>query len=90
MYKVIKKKTNQRRRCKFIGDVVADFMQINVQCMGVDNLWSKTLFDNKSYLMNFTRWNYNCAFYYYRYSYHSYIRKNGYLIYQLYCQTRRH
>jgi hypothetical protein len=37
--------------------------------MGVDNLWSKTLFDNKSYLMNFTHWNYNCAFYYYRYSY---------------------
>jgi hypothetical protein len=33
--------------------------------MGVDNLWSQTLFYNKLYLMNFGRWNYNCAFYYY-------------------------
>jgi hypothetical protein len=29
--------------------------------MGVDNLWSQTLLYNKSYLMNFRRWNYNCA-----------------------------
>jgi hypothetical protein len=28
-------------------------MQIGVQCMGVDNLWSQTLLYNKSYLMNF-------------------------------------
>jgi hypothetical protein len=40
-------------------------MQISVQCMGVDNLWSQTLLYNKSYLMNFRRLNYNCAFYYY-------------------------
>jgi hypothetical protein len=42
-------------------------VQISVQYMGVDNLWSQTLFYNNSYLMNFTnfrRWNYNCAFYY--------------------------
>jgi hypothetical protein len=26
---------------------------------------SKTLLYNKSYLMNFRRWNYNCTFYYY-------------------------
>jgi hypothetical protein len=39
-------------------------MQIS---MGVDNLWSQTLFYIKSYLMNFRRWNYNCAFYYYYY-----------------------
>jgi hypothetical protein len=40
-------------------------MQISVQCMGVDNLWSQKLLYNKSYLMNFRRWNYNYAFYYY-------------------------
>jgi hypothetical protein len=40
-------------------------MQINVQCMGVDNLWSPTLLYNKLYLMNSRRWNYNCVFYYY-------------------------
>jgi hypothetical protein len=43
-------------------------LQISVQCMviAVDNLWSRTSLYNKSYLMNFRRWNYNnCAFYYY-------------------------
>jgi hypothetical protein len=39
-------------------------MQISVQCMGVDSLWSQRLLHNKSYFMNFRRWNYNCAFYY--------------------------
>jgi hypothetical protein len=35
--------------------------------MGIGNLWSQMqmLVYNKSYLMNFRRWNYNCAFYYY-------------------------
>jgi hypothetical protein len=42
-------------------------MQISGQNMGVDNLWSQTLLNKKLYLMNFRRWNYNCAFYYYYY-----------------------
>jgi hypothetical protein len=34
--------------------------------MGVDNLWSQTLLHNKSYLLNFRRWNnHNFVFYYY-------------------------
>jgi hypothetical protein len=33
--------------------------------MGVDNLWSQPLLYNKSYLINFSPWNYNCAYYYY-------------------------
>jgi hypothetical protein len=33
--------------------------------MGVDNLLSQMPLYNKSYLMNFRRWNYNFAFYYY-------------------------
>jgi hypothetical protein len=41
-------------------------MQISVECISVDNLWSQTLLYNKSYLINFGRWNYNyCTFYYY-------------------------
>jgi hypothetical protein len=39
--------------------------EISIQCMGVDNLWSQTLLCNKSHLMNFNRWNYNCAFCYF-------------------------
>jgi hypothetical protein len=31
--------------------------------MGVDNLWSQTPLHNKSCLMNFRHWNYNCALY---------------------------
>jgi hypothetical protein len=33
--------------------------------MGVDSLWSQTRLYNKSYLINFRRWNYNFTFYYY-------------------------
>jgi hypothetical protein len=40
-------------------------MHKSVQYMGVDKMWSQTLLCNKSHLMNFRRWNYNCAFYYY-------------------------
>jgi hypothetical protein len=40
-------------------------MQISVQCMRVNNLLAQTLLCNKTYLMNFTRWNYNSAFYYF-------------------------
>jgi hypothetical protein len=29
------------------------------------HLWSQAPLYNKSYLMNFRSWNYNCAFYYY-------------------------
>jgi hypothetical protein len=50
---------------QIIGHVVAESYANSVQSMAVDNLWSQTLVYNKSYLMNFRRWNYNCAFYYY-------------------------
>jgi hypothetical protein len=43
-------------------------MQISVECMGVDNLWSQTVLYNKSSLITFRRWNYNGTFC---------IRKNG-------------
>jgi hypothetical protein len=33
--------------------------------MGLDNLWPQAPLYNKSYLINFKRWNYNYAFYYY-------------------------
>jgi hypothetical protein len=34
--------------------------------MGVDNVWLKRHFIiNKSYLINFRQWSYNCEFYYY-------------------------
>jgi hypothetical protein len=62
---VIKKKKKSQEALQIIGHVVADHMQISVQCRGVDNLLSQTLLYNKSHLMNFRRWNYNCAFYYY-------------------------
>jgi hypothetical protein len=39
-------------------------MQISVQCMAVDNLWSQKLLYNKSYLMNFRLWNYKIYYYY--------------------------
>jgi hypothetical protein len=59
------KENKSEQALQIIGHVVAESMQISVQCMGVDKLWSQTLLYNKSYLMNFSRWNYNCAFYYY-------------------------
>jgi hypothetical protein len=42
-------------------------MQISLQCMGVDNLWSQMLLYNKSYLKKFRPWNYNCVFYFFAY-----------------------
>jgi hypothetical protein len=51
IHNVMKKKTNQSRRCKFIDCVVAEFHEINVQY--INNLWSQTLLYNKSYLTNF-------------------------------------
>jgi hypothetical protein len=42
-----------------IGHVVAKFYASKRSIMDVDNLWSPTLLYNKSYLMNFRRWNYN-------------------------------
>jgi hypothetical protein len=34
--------------------------------MGVDNVWLKLNFIiNKSYLIHFRQWSYNCEFYYY-------------------------
>jgi hypothetical protein len=59
------KENKPEQALKIIGHVVADSVQISVQCMAVDNLWSQTLLYNKSYLTNFRRWNYNCIFYYY-------------------------
>jgi hypothetical protein len=52
---------------QIIGHVVAESYanKRSLECMGVDNLWSQTLLNNKSYLINFRRWNYNCPFYYY-------------------------
>jgi hypothetical protein len=50
---------------QIIGHVVAESYANSVQCMGIDNLWFQTLLCNESYLMNFRRWNYNCAFCYY-------------------------
>jgi hypothetical protein len=59
-YNVIKKK---KQAMQIIGHVANK--EISIQCMGVDNLWSQTLLCNKSYLMKFNRWNYNCAFCYF-------------------------
>jgi hypothetical protein len=63
--------------------------------MGVDNLWSQTLLYNKSYLMNFRRYNYDCAFYYYylimekiyKINKINILHSEEWVIYQLYCQT---
>jgi hypothetical protein len=62
IYKVIKKKTNQSKRCTLLLVMsLRNPMQISVQFVGVDNLWSQTL-NNKICFMN-----YNCAFYDYYY-----------------------
>jgi hypothetical protein len=53
------KENKLEQALQMIGHVLADSKQISVQCMSVDNLWSQTLSYNKSYLMNFRRWNYN-------------------------------
>jgi hypothetical protein len=45
---VIKKKANQSRRCKLSVMSERNSMQISVQCMAVDNLWSQTPLYNKS------------------------------------------
>jgi hypothetical protein len=38
------KENKPEQALKIIGHVVADSMQISVQCMAVDNLWSQTFF----------------------------------------------
>jgi hypothetical protein len=53
IYNVIRNQSEQA--LQIIGHVVADSMQIS----------SQMLLYYKSYLMNFGRWNYDCAFYYY-------------------------
>jgi hypothetical protein len=58
-----RKEKKSEQALQIIGHVVADSIQISVHCMGVDNLWSQTPLHNKSCLMNFRHWNYNCAFY---------------------------
>jgi hypothetical protein len=40
-------------------------INIHIYMRICDNLRSQTLLHNKSYVMNFGHWNYNCAFYYY-------------------------
>jgi hypothetical protein len=37
-----KKESKSKHALQIVGDVVADSMQISVQCMGVDNLWFQT------------------------------------------------
>jgi hypothetical protein len=52
---VIKKNTNQSRRCKFIGHVVEKFHANN-----------RSMHGRRQFVVaNFRRWNCNCAFYYY-------------------------
>jgi hypothetical protein len=43
---VNKNKTNHSRRCKLSVMSQRNPMQISVQCMGVDNLWSQMLVYN--------------------------------------------
>jgi hypothetical protein len=53
---------------------------------------------NKSYLLNFRHWNYDCAFYHYylimekiyKINESNILHSQEWVIYQLYCQTRRH
>jgi hypothetical protein len=56
------KENKSEQALQIIGHVVAKFYA-KIRSMAVDNLWSETLLYNKSYLMNFRRWNYNYAFY---------------------------
>jgi hypothetical protein len=42
-----KKENKSEQALQIIGHVVAESTEISVQCMGVDNLRSKTLFYNK-------------------------------------------
>jgi hypothetical protein len=58
------KKNQSEQASQIIGYVVAEFYA-SVQALGVDNLWFQMPLYNKSYVKNFRRWNYNCAFYYY-------------------------
>jgi hypothetical protein len=57
------KENKSEEALQIIGHVVAKLFYAKMRSMVVDNLWSQTLLYNKSYLMNFRRWNYNCAFY---------------------------
>jgi hypothetical protein len=49
------KENKSEQALQVIGHVVAEFYANSVQCMGIDNLWFRTLLYNKSYLMNFKR-----------------------------------